>query len=247
MTPILEICCADAHSVMDARQGGADRIELCCALSEGGLTPSDALIQYACDVMHNSVHVLIRPRGCDFLYNADEISIMCRDIDRAVSLGASGIVVGALTPDGDVDTDACKEMLAAANGRNATFHRAFDLCRNPQQALETIIDLGFTHLLTSGLAATAVQGLEMLKKLHQQADGRIEIIAAGGINPENAAEICNAGISQLHASAKRRISSNMVFRRSDVNMGTPGSDEYSRMVTDADIVSRIKASLSSNK
>lgn len=201
MKPILEICCADIDSVRAAVAGGADRIELCCALSEGGLTPSygqlrDALRQ---DI---PVNVLIRARGGDFVYNADEVRAMVDDIRMAVDMGANGVVIGALTPDGDVDIDAVGRMAEAAKGVHITFHRAFDVCREPFAALEDIVRLGCDTLLTSGHSADALAGAGMLAQLHSRAAGRIAIMAGCGVTPLNAAEILR--ISQadaLHGSA----------------------------------------------
>ncbi|MDE5954044.1 MAG: hypothetical protein K2G72_05110, partial [Duncaniella sp.] len=138
-SPLLEVCCGDIASVHAAIAGGARRIELCSALSEGGVTPSAGLIARAVGSGIQTVHVLIRPRGGDFLYDEDEISIMETDIRQAVSAGAHGVVIGALTTDGAIDTTACRRLIKAAEGRSVTFHRAFDLCRDPYKALEDII------------------------------------------------------------------------------------------------------------
>lgn len=244
MRPLLEVCCSDADSVAAAAKGGADRIELCCSLETGGLTPSAGLLRRAIAEFPGPVNVLIRPRGGDFLYDEGECDVMCDDIREAVAVGASAIVVGALTPHGDVDMPLCRRMLEAGRGVQATFHRAFDLCRDPQQALEEIIELGFTHLLTSGLGADAVAGMEMLRSLEIQASGRISIIAAGGVNAANAPEIVRgSGVHELHASAKHLVASLMEFRRGDVNMGARGSDEYSRPTTDASAVKAIVRAL----
>lgn len=239
-TPLLEVCCGDIASVHAAIAGGARRIELCSALSEGGVTPSAGLIARAVGSGIQTVHVLIRPRGGDFLYDEDEISIMETDIRQAVSAGAHGVVIGALTTDGAIDTTACRRLIKAAEGRSVTFHRAFDLCRDPYKALEDIIALGCDRILTSGLAPSALEGAETLRKLNRQADRRIIILAGGGVTPKNAREILSAsGVTELHASAKSTVGSGMHFRRDAVSMGVPDRDEYSRQVTDAGIVAEI--------
>ena len=142
MTPLLEVCAADPASVKAATEGGAARVELCSALGEGGVTPSAGLIRQALKVPGIKVHVLIRPRGGDFSYDEDEIQTMCADIRTAREAGVHGVVIGALTPEGDIDMDACRRMMSEAGDLNVTFHRAFDLCRDPEKAVEEIIALG---------------------------------------------------------------------------------------------------------
>ncbi len=236
----LEVCCGDLQSVLAAKAGGAQRIELCSALSEGGLTPSAGLIAESLRVGIPKVHLLIRPRNGDFLYTPEEIRLMEADVAAAVSAGVDGIVIGALTAEGDVDTEACRRLIAAADGASVTFHRAFDLCRNSECSLEEIISIGCDRILTSGLAPTAEQGIPMLRKLNDLAAGRIIILAGGGVTAENARGIIAAtGVTELHASAKRTIGSEMRFRRGDVSMGKPGADEYSRSVTDPSAVAAI--------
>lgn len=237
---ILEVCCGDLQSVLAAKAGGAQRIELCSALSEGGLTPSLGLIEEVVASGIPAVHVLIRPRKGDFLYSEDEIRMMVSDIRHAVRAGADGVVIGALTPDGDIDADACRRMIEAAEGASVTFHRAFDLCRDPEKALEDIIALGCDRILTSGLAPAAPEGIATLRHLNSLAAGRIIILAGGGITSSNAAAVLTgAGLTEIHASAKKTVGSDMRFRRSDVSMGAPGADEYSRPVTDPAEVARI--------
>lgn len=237
----LEVCCGDLQSVLAAKAGGAQRIELCSALSEGGLTPSAGLIAESLRVGIPKVHLLIRPRNGDFLYTPEEIRLMKADVAAAIRAGVDGIVIGALTAEGDVDTEACRRLIdATEDGVSVTFHRAFDLCRDPECSLEEIIALGCDRILTSGLAPTAEQGIPMLRKLNDLAAGRIIILAGGGVTAENARGIIAAtGVTELHASAKRTIGSEMRFRRGDVSMGKPGADEYSRSVTDPSAVAAI--------
>ncbi len=237
---MLEICCGDIESVIAAAKGGADRVELCSALSEGGLTPSIGLIKAAVNIPGIRVHVLIRPRNGDFLYNDTERDIMISDIEAARKAGAHGVVIGALTPDGDINIDTCSSLINAADGMDVTFHRAFDVCRNPEEALETIIKLGCTRILTSGQMPSAIEGTATLRRLNELASGRIILLAGAGVSSGNAKDIIiQTGIRELHASARSTVSSAMRFRNSQVSMGNKDSDEYSRLITDADIVKQL--------
>lgn len=199
----LEICAADIESVHAAIKGGADRVELCSGLAEGGMTPSDGLIKTAI-ATGIPVHVLIRPRGGDFIYSKAEKDIMLDDINRISRLGAAAIVTGALTPDGDIDEDFLKEALAAANGVKFTFHRAFDRCRNPLQAFNTLLQYKVDFLLTSGCAASAMEGAELIAELQRLSDGVTNVIAAAGINSDNIQSLAaKTGCSHFHASARK--------------------------------------------
>ena len=239
MSVLLEVCCGDIASVGAARSAGAARIELCSALTEGGLTPTPAMTRMAVDAGGPAVNVLIRPRSGDFLYSADEVAQMEAEITDAVAAGADGIVVGALTADGDVDIDVMRRFMAVADGRPLTFHRAFDLCRDPRKALDDLIALGCRRVLT-GQAASALEGAALIRRLVEDADGKIIILAGGGVTAENCRDIVRlTGVEELHASAKHTVGSAMRFRRADVSMGTPDTDEYSRATTDASRVAAI--------
>lgn len=242
---ILEICAGSVESAIAARDGGAARIELCAALEIGGTTPSAGLIAEARKIEGIVLNVIIRPRGGDFLYNEHEAACMEQDIRTCRQLGADGVVIGALTADGDIDTALCKRLIDAADGMSITFHRAFDMCRDPKRALEELIAIGCDRVLTSGQAATAEAGLPLLKELVQQAAGRISIMPGCGVNSGNAARILQAtGAAEIHASARKSVGSGMLFRHSGVSMGTPGSDEYERKETDANEVELIVRSIS---
>ena len=242
---ILEICAGSVESAIAARDGGAQRIELCSALEIGGVTPSAGIIAKARKVEGLTLNVIIRPRGGDFLYNEYEIACMEEDIRTCRRLGVDGIVIGALTAEGDIDTDTCKRLIASAEGMGVTFHRAFDMCRNPQKALETLIEIGCHRVLTSGQAATAEAGIPLLAKLVEQAAGRIIIMPGCGVSSKNAAHILQAtGAKEIHASARKSVGSGMIFRHSGVSMGTPGSDEYARKETDKKEVESIVKSIS---
>ncbi len=242
---ILEICAGSVESAIAARDGGATRIELCAALEIGGTTPSAGLIAEARKIEGIVLNVIIRPRGGDFLYNEYEAACMEQDIRTCRQLGADGVVIGALTAEGDIDTALCKRLIDAADGMSITFHRAFDMCRNPKRALEELIAIGCDRVLTSGQAATAEAGLPLLKELVQQAAGRISIMPGCGVNSGNAARILQATAAvEIHASARKSVGSGMLFRHSGVSMGTPGSDEYARKETDANEVELIVRSIS---
>ena len=206
---LLEVCCGSPESVAAAVAGGARRIELCAHLELDGLTPPmewvrDAKTRYP-DLL---VHVLIRPRAGDFVYAAEEADTMVLQIREALEAGADGIVIGALTPAGDVDLALLKRLISVipAGRASVTFHRAFDVCRKPFDALEQIIGLGCDRILTSGQQPTVVEGTDMLRALRQRARGRILILPGGGVTPENAARVlAGTGCVEIHASASETI------------------------------------------
>lgn len=234
-----EVCTNSVESCLAAQAGGADRVELCAGIPEGGTTPSYGDIATARELLtHTRLHVIIRPRGGDFLYTPLEQRIMLKDIENARRLGADGVVFGCLTPEGDIDIALMKQLLEAAQGMSVTFHRAFDVCRQPKQALETLIQLGCHRILTSGAQPTAEQGIPLLKELQAQADGRIILLAGCGVNENNIARIASeTGIHEFHFSAREQLTSGMQFRNEAVSMGgTVCIDEYSRPVTTAERV-----------
>ena len=243
--PILEICAGSVESAIAARDGRAQRIELCAALEVGGVTPSAGLIAEARKIEGLTLNVIIRPRGGDFLYNEYEATCMEQDIHTCRQLGVDGVVIGALTAEGDIDTVLCKRLIAAADGMSVTFHRAFDMCRDPRKALEELIEMGCDRVLTSGQATTAMAGIPLLKELVELADGRIIIMPGCGVNSGNAAAILNAtGATEIHASARKSVGSGMLFRHSGVSMGNPDSDEYARKETCREEVKAIVRNIS---
>ena len=200
---ILEVCCGDLQSVRAAKEGGAHRVELCRALDVDGLTPSETMMEEAVG-MAIPVQVLIRPREGNFVYNEEEVQNMLRDIRLAKRLGANGVVIGALKPDGSIDEDIIRRLVGEAEGLSITFHRAFDVCREPLEALEQIIALGCHRLLTSGQAPTAKQGIPLIKKLVEQSAGRIIIMPGAGVNPQNATCILReTGACEIHGSLRK--------------------------------------------
>jgi copper homeostasis protein len=202
---LLEVCCGSPESVAAAVAGGARRIELCAHLELDGLTPPPEWIRETkAQNPGLTVHVLIRPRAGDFVYSPEEADEMASQIHGALEAGADGIVIGALTPDGDVDTALLERLMAEipAGRASVTFHRAFDVCRRPFDALEQIIGLGCDRILTSGQGPTVVEGSDMLRELRRRAAGRILILPGGGVTPDNAARIlARTGCTEIHASA----------------------------------------------
>lgn len=218
--PILEICCDSLVSALNAQAGGADRIELCTNLAQGGTTPSAATIKLAKKYLDIPVYVLIRPRKADFCYTETEFEVMLENIQIAKSLEADGVVAGILLKNGDIDLERTRLLIAAAQPLAFTFHRAFDMSREPLVALEQLIDLGIENILTSGLQASAIGGKVMLKKLVKQANSRIHIMAGGGIRPHNIQELLAIeGLCHFHASAKSTVYSQMEFK-GVTNMGS---------------------------
>lgn len=237
----LEICTGDPEGVLAAVKGGADRVELCSGLAEGGLTPSAAIIRFSASRIHTNV--LIRPRAGDFVYSRDELELMAEDIRIAIENGAKGIVIGALTPEGEVDTSACRYLLRNACGLDNTFHRAFDMVADPKRALEDIIGLGFRRVLTSGHSASAATGTSMIASLKKQAGMRISIMAGAGITPRNVASILKlSGADEIHASARSPKESSMKIS-GDAIMGSAEAADGSRPATDPEIVAALRRAI----
>ena len=229
-----EVCANSIESSLAAQAGGADRVELCAGIPEGGTTPSYGDITLARELLQRTrLHVIIRPRGGDFLYTPLEQRIMLKDIEMARQAGADGVVFGCLTPYGEVDLPLTEQLMKASQGMSVTFHRAFDMCRNPFQAMETLIGLGCDRILTSGQQATAEIGIPLLKELQRAAEGRITLLAGCGVNETNIAHIAQAtGIREFHFSARKSVSSAMRYRNEQVSMGgTIKIEEYTRPLT----------------
>lgn len=202
---ILEVCASSVASAEAAAKGGAQRIELCTRLDLDGLTPTEQEIRAARGIECLTLNVLIRPREGDFVYSPEEVCLMRQQIEMCKRLGADGVVIGALTEEGDIDVRTTRTLIEAAGQMSITFHRAFDRCRSPQKALEQIIALGCQRLLTSGQAPTALEGIDLLARLHTQAEGRIIIMPGAGVNAGNAARILReTGCTEIHSSARQR-------------------------------------------
>lgn len=228
MSFVVEICAASVASCIAAEEGGAQRIELCDNLLEGGTTPSYATIAIAREKVNIDLYPIIRPRGGDFLYSDLEFEVMKKDIQLCKQLGCNGVVIGILTADGRVDKQRCKELVDLAWPMGVTFHRAFDMTDNPFEALEAIIEIGCERILTSGARNTAVEGASLLKDLVERANDRIAIMAGSGVRANNIAELIKTtGVREFHTSAKAYEESSMIYRNPNVSMGgIPGVPEY---------------------
>jgi len=201
-----EVCAVNIQSALAAQRAAAHRIELCSALDVGGLTPSLGLIRAAVRALEIPVHVLIRPREGDFCYSDLELEIMLEDIRLCREAGAAGVVVGALTAEGFLDLPKMKTMKDAAEGLEATCHRAFDFTPDPAEALEQLIAMGFGRVLSSGQSDSAFEGRFLLRKWVQQANGRIAVMPGAGINFENIKEIVTAtGAKDIHFTGKKKV------------------------------------------
>lgn len=205
MSVRLEVCVDSLESAVAAQEGGADRVELCSALSEGGLTPSLGLIEAVRAALSLPIHLMIRPRAGGFGYSATEIALMQRDIQLAKATGCDGVVLGVLRPDGRVDEARTRQLLEAAHPLSVTFHRAFDLTPNPLEALQVLIRLGLDRVLTSGQAATALEGLDCIAKLVEAARGRISIMPGGRVEQGLEAILRGSGAKEVHLSARKRL------------------------------------------
>jgi copper homeostasis protein len=197
---ILEVCVDTPAGLAAAIEGGADRIELCSALALQGLTPAPGLMAIAAQAPI-PIYPMIRPRNGDFVYDEADLDAILRDIDATREAGLAGVVIGANLASGELDVDALAMLVAHAEGLGATLHRAFDLTPDPFAALETAIDLGFERILTSGCALNAVAGAETIAALVEKADGRIAVLAGGGVNPSNVAQlVARTGVREVHGS-----------------------------------------------
>lgn len=241
---LLEICIDSVESAIAAAQGGADRLELCAALSEGGITPSVGLYRAVRAHFDGPIMFMIRPRGADFLYSDAEFEAMKHDIDMAKALGVEGIVLGLLTAEGEVDIAKTAELVERARPLEVTFHRAFDMTKDAEKALEDLIQIGIDRVLTSGQAAGVYEGKERLARLIRQAGDRILIMPGAGITPENFAEVIETiGAKEYHAAALGWQQSGMTYHNPEPFMGDPERSEYKWPVCDAEEVRRLKGIL----
>jgi copper homeostasis protein len=209
VTPLLlEIAADGLGSALAAQAGGASRVELCADLANGGTTPSAGVIAAARAALALPLHVLIRPRAGDFCYSHAEIDVMRYDVEECARLGCHGVVIGALDAAGDVDQAVCRDLIAAAGSMSITFHRAFDVARDRQAALEAVIELGCERVLTSGAHSSAPEGASAIAAIVRQAAGRIGVIAGAGIRPQDVKPLVAAtGVREIHASASVRRAS----------------------------------------
>lgn len=229
----VEVCVDSVASAIAARKGGADRLELCSGLVIGGLSPSPALFRKVQEETGLPIRTLLRPRFGDFCYNSYEFAVLQDEIAMFRELGAQGVVIGALQPDGTLPMDRLEKMVEAASPMNLTFHRAFDLCRNPFEALEQCTRLGIGTILTSGQKSSAWEGRFLLQQLQQYGAGRVEILVGAGVTPDNIGQLARfTGAHAFHLSGKKTVDSVMDFRRQGVPMGMPGMSEFEIWETD---------------
>ncbi|WP_105664398.1 copper homeostasis protein CutC [Cronobacter dublinensis] len=241
--PLLEICCYSLACAVTAQEAGADRIELCSAVNEGGLTPSAGVLKGARAQLTLPVHPIVRPRGGDFCYRADEFATMLDDIAFIRELGFAGLVTGVLNEDGEVDIARMRKIMRAADGMAVTFHRAFDMCASPLKTLEELTDLGVARILTSGQQATAEKGISLITELKRQSRAPI-IMAGAGVRLSNLDLFLAQGIDELHSSAGIHIASPMRYRNTGVSMSSDASaDEYARYQVDGNAVAAMKAAM----
>jgi copper homeostasis protein len=240
-----EICANGVESCIAAQEGGADRVELCAGIPEGGTTPSYGEIKIARKVLTTTrLHVIIRPRGGDFLYSKLELERMAEDIDICQKIGVDGVVFGCLKADGSIDKEANSLLMEHAKGLSVTFHRAFDRCKDPEKALEQLIELGFSRVLTSGQMPTAAEGIDLLKRLNILADGRIILLAGCGVNEQNIKGLFEqTQIHEFHFSARTQVKSQMQYLNPQVYMGTKGADEEILSYTSKERVEKTIAAL----
>lgn len=233
----LEVCTDSVASALEAQKGGADRIELCSNLIIGGVTPGKSLFELVKKYTDLKVRVLLRPRYGDYCYNDYEFEQLKEDVQMYHELGADGVVIGMLRPDGNLDVERMSELVASAGNMDVALHRAFDNCRDPYQALEEAISLGMKTILTGGQEVEAWNGRETLAGLQKKSAGRIEILAGGGIGKDVIQRLFPmTGITSYHMSGKRAVESAMKYRPEGASMGQPGEDEYSIWQTDSERV-----------
>jgi copper homeostasis protein len=239
--PLIEVCVDSVESALRAQEGGADRVELCDNLFEGGTTPSAGAIAVARERLSIRLHAIIRPRGGDFCYSEVEMESMRRDVDAAHGLGVDGVVIGLLTPDGEVDVARSRELCERARPMSVTFHRAFDVARDPLAALEAVIAVGADRLLTTGQEPSIVEGLDLVVELTRRAGERL-IVMPGGVNVRNVARVLAAtGAREVHVTGTCTVESPMRHRNDRVFMGgILRPPEYAREVTDPDGIRRLR-------
>jgi copper homeostasis protein len=240
---IYEICVDSVDGVAAAKVADAHRVELCADLLEGGITPSRGMIRRARTIAGIRLHVIIRPRGGDFLFDDDEFAVMEGDIETAKSEGADGVVIGLLTADATIDVERSRRLIERARPMAVTFHRAFDMTADPFAALETLIGLGVDRVLTSGQEESVLEGLPLLSELVRRARDRIVIMPGGGITARNVARIvAELKPKEVHFAALEPTTSGMRSRRGHVFMGsTLRPPEYDRPVTSAALIGAIVA------
>jgi hypothetical protein len=245
----LEICVDSVKSAINAERGKATRLELCSNLIIGGTTPTKSLFEEVKKNVNIPINVLIRPRFGDFLYSDYEVNIIKNEIKMFKKLGVDGIVVGILTKNGEIDLDNMKKFIEGAQDIPITFHRAFDVCREPLKAFYQLQELGVQNILTSGQSQDCLRGKKLLKELvkisTKNSKNKTEILVGAGLNIENIDEIVNfTGATNFHFSGKRIKQSSMEYRKENVNMGLKEFSEFEILETDENLVKEVADYLS---
>lgn len=238
----LEVVVYNIESALKAQEGGADRIELCDNPGEGGTTPSFGVIEAVRQNVNLDVYVMIRPRGGDFHYSNYEFHCMKRDIDQCQKISVDGVVLGILNADGTIDKKRCKELIERAKPMKVTCHRAFDMTRDPFEALEDCIEVGFDRILTSGYQTSAIKGVTLIAELVSRSKGRISIMPGAGVNEETVEPIVDVtGAQEIHFSAIGSRDSGMKYRNAAiVGMGTEEGSEFKLRTVNPDRVRKMR-------
>ena len=236
----VEVCTFSLESCMNAQTAGANRVELCAAMYDGGTTPSAGIIRMARKLLSIELYVMIRPRGGDFLYSGQEFELMKEEIRHVKESGADGVVLGILKADGTVDVERTRELVELAAPLKVTFHRAIDMTRDLNEALEDVIRAGCYRVLTSGGRNTVAEGLEQIRVLTKRAAGRVQVMTGSGVNAANTRSLLDAGVDAVHLSGKSGRDSRMVYRNPDVSMGgVPGLPEYEQYYSDVEKIEAV--------
>ena len=242
---LIEVCVDSVASAVAAESGGAQRVELCSDLLEGGVTPSVGLMEVVRSRIALGLHVIIRPRAGDFCYANEEFDIMCRDVEAAKAAGADGVVLGVLDPAAHVDIRRTRQLIDLARPRSVTFHRAFDMTADLFRALEDVCAAGADRLLTSGGEQTCLQGVETIAQLVRLGRDRITILAGGGIGLDNASQIIErTGVKEIHVGLGSPVASPMLYRNPRVSLGKALGREYDRTQVLEENVRKLKHAIS---
>lgn len=236
--PRIEVCVEGIDGLLAAQKAGADRVELCASLLEGGLTPSIGVVREALKLSTIPFHVIVRPRGGDFLYSEHEFQSMLRDVEALRDLGVAGVVIGCLTADGRVDIERTRALVRAAKPLSVTFHRAFDMTRDHREAIEDLVHCGVDRVLSSGQRPSALEGVDILRSSVDVAAGRLVVMACGGLHAGNIGDVLErTGAPEAHFAAGKTVPSGMAYRNESVGMGgTELEREFQLAVTDEDFV-----------